>query len=116
MPMRFKTTENPGSSYVDIRVGEGHGIHQLQLDAALTADDDGYIPAGTPVKADGTAVAATQSTYAFVGPESVKKNDAGATPGNIILTGVLNRDAIEDNLGRVLTAEEATVPAAIRLL
>lgn len=118
MPLSFTTTQNPGSSYVDIRVGEGHGIHQMQLAAALTADADGLIPVGTPVDNTGAAVPATAGSkaFAFVGPEPVKKNAAGVTPGNVILTGVLNRDAIEDNLGRVLTATEADVVAGLRLL
>lgn len=118
MPLSFTTTQNPGDSYVDVRVGEGHAIHQIKLNAANLAasrDADDYLPAGLPVKADGTAVAATQAPYAFIGPEAVKlgANDIFA---NVILTGVLNRDAIEANLGRVLTADEANVPAAIRLL
>lgn len=118
MPIRFATTENPGSSYIDFRVGEGHGIHQMQLDAALPADADGYIAAGTPVDAAGAAVPATAgaTAYAFVGPEAVRKAAAGATPGNVILTGVLNRDAIEANLGRVLTATEAATAAGLRLI
>lgn len=116
MPISIETTAG-GTGYADIRVGEVQ-VHQLVLNAANLAgsrDADGYLPVGFPIKADGTAVAATQTTYAFVGPEAVKLGAANSF-GNIILAGVLYRDMIEDNLGRALTADEANVPAAIRLL
>lgn len=117
MPMSITTTAG-GTSYGDIRVGEGHGIHQGLLDAAGLAasrDADGNLPVGLPVLATGLTVT-IGTAYGFVGPEPVKLG-ATNTFGNLIMTGVLNRDMIEANLGRVLTAAElAGVPSTIKLI
>ena len=109
MPISASTTSG-GTSYVDIRVGEGHAIHQATLDVSgLTADADGYVPPGQPILASGAPVTQGADTaeiaHGVVGPEAVKEGDADHF-GNVILTGALNQDAIEDNLGRALTANE----------
>lgn len=111
MPISVDRTAGD-TGFVDIRVGDGHGIHQQIIDVATqTATDvNGYLPPGVPLQASGvpvtnTATVGTQVVAGVVGPESVKLGAANHF-GNAILTGVLNRDAIEDNLGRVLSANE----------
>lgn len=101
------TVQAGGVSYADIRFGEGHSIHQGLLDAAALAasrDADGHLPPGLPVKADGTIVAAGDA-YGIVGPGPAKLG-AVNTFGGMLFSGGLNRDMIEANLGRVLSAAE----------
>ena len=96
-----------GTSYTDIRWGEGHNIHQTLLDAtalAASRDADGNIPPGLPVSAAGGIVAAGDAA-AIVGPEPVKLGSTNVF-GNAIFSSGLNRDMIESNLGRVLSAAE----------
>ena len=114
MPISIERTAG-GTAYVDVRVGEGHGIHQATLDvSALTADADGYIPPGQPILDTGAPVTQGVDTaevaYGVVGPEAVKEGDADHF-GNVILDVALNRDPIEDNLGRALTANEISALA-----
>lgn len=117
MPMGSSTTPG-GTAYGDIRVGEGHTIHQGLLDAAGLAasrDADGYLPPGLPVLATGLPVTAG-TALGYIGPEAVKLGSVN-TFGNIIMGGGLNRDMIEDNLGRVLSAAEiAGKPSTITML
>jgi hypothetical protein len=97
-----------GQGYVDIRVGDGHGIHEGLIDVSTlgAADDaEGYLPPGLPLTAAGDPVGSGESAYGVIGPEPVKMGAADHF-GNMIMTGILNRDAIEDNLGRVLSADE----------
>lgn len=109
MPISVTSTAG-GVSYGDIRIGEGHWIHQLLINAANVAgarDADGYLPPGLPLKADGTLVAGAQATFCLLGPEAVKVGSVNVF-ANVILGGAVNRDMIEDNLGRVLSADELT--------
>lgn len=111
MPMSVTNTAAAGTAYVDIRVGEGHGIHQTLLDvSALTGVDDtsGSLPPGLPILVSGAPVSAgAQTAFGLIGPEPVKLAAADHF-GNVMLSGVFNRDAIEDNLGRSLSADELT--------
>lgn len=107
MPIQFTSTAG-GTGYIDIRVGDGHGIHQGLVDVSEVTgvdDADGYLPIGLPLTAAGDPVGAAEDAYGVVGPEPVKVGTADHF-ANMIFTGVLNRDAIEDNLGRSLTADE----------
>jgi hypothetical protein len=108
MPISVTNTAAAGVSYIDIRVGEAV-VHQGLIDvSALTSVDDanGSLPVGLPLKADGAPVTAgTDVIFGLVGPEPVKLQAADHF-GNVFLSGVFNRDAIEDNLGRALTANE----------
>ena len=108
MPLSVSSTAG-GTAYVEIRVGSAHNIHQELLDvSAITADADGYIAPGLPIISGGGAVSgADQTATGVVGPEPVKEGAADHF-GNVILDGALNQDAIEDNLGRVLSANELT--------
>ncbi len=116
MPISVTSSAAPGAGYVDVRVGVGHGIHQVLIDVsavAASADADGYLPPGLGIAADGTvAHAAATTATCVIGPEAVK---VGAVDhfGNAIFSGVLNRDAIEDNVG---SAQAATLPGTIRLI
>ena len=107
MPISITTTSG-GTGYVDIRVGDGHGIHQgwLDVSALTSADDaDGYLPPGLPIAADGTPVGSSEDACGIIGPEAVKMGSADHF-ANMIFTGPVNRNAIEDNLGRALSADE----------
>jgi hypothetical protein len=84
------TLDTGGVSYMDIRFGEGHGIPVLAT--------------GLPVSGAG------QSAYGIIGPEAQKLGSVNRF-GNMIFSGPLNRDAIEANLGRVLSANELSAIA-----
>lgn len=113
MPISFTATPAPGTGYADIRVGGSHNIHQAPIAAAVTADAQGYFMPGTPLQADGTAISAGSQVAKFVvGPEAVRKAATGATQGNTFLDGAISQDMIEDNLGRVLNANEIAALAA----
>lgn len=106
MPLSFTSTAG-GTGYADIRVGHVDQ-HQTLIDVsglAAAVDADGYLPPGLPLDATGNPVGAAEDAYAILGPEAVKLGAADHF-GNAILGGVLNRDMIEDNLGRALTVDE----------
>ena len=108
MPIEFTSTAG-GTGYIDIRVaGDVHGIHQGLVDVSEVTgvdDADGYLPPGLPLTATGDPVGVGEDAYGVIGPEAVKVGGADHF-ANMIFSGVLNRDAIEDNLGRALTADE----------
>lgn len=110
MPMSITNTAAVGVGQIDIRVGECQ-IHQLLLDVSdLAAFDDaaGSLPVGLPILANGDPVSAgAQTAFGVIGPEPVQMGAADHF-ANVIISGALNRDAIEDNLGRVLSADELT--------
>lgn len=117
--MISRTTTAGGTAYGDIRVGECQVHQSLMAAAALAASRDagGSLPVGLPVKVDGTPITGVgQATFGLIGPEAVKLGSVNVF-GNVIIAGAVNRDMIEDNLGRALTADEiASLPAAIRLI
>jgi hypothetical protein len=109
MPITVTSTAG-GIGYIEIRLDpKGCETHQAIYDVStLGAHDDanGYLPPGLPLKADGSPVSGAGQTAAYVvGPEAVKMGAADHF-ANVILNGFLVRDAIEDNLGRVLSADE----------
>ena len=110
MPMSVTNTSAVGTAYSDIRVGDVQ-VHQITYDVStLSGADDagGSLPVGLPILANGAPVSAgAQTAYGVVGPEPVK---LGAVDhfANVIIAGALNKDAIEDNLGRSLSADELT--------
>ncbi|MEO5772708.1 MAG: hypothetical protein ABIQ32_01140 [Sphingomicrobium sp.] len=108
------TLDAGGVSYMDIRFGEGHSIHEGLLDATLLAasrDADGNLPPGLPVLATGGPVSgAAQSAYGLIAPEPAKLGTINRF-GNMLYSGGLNRKAIEANLGRVLSANELSAIA-----
>jgi hypothetical protein len=121
MPISVTNTAAPGRAYIDVRVGECQ-IHQGLIDVSTLGsndDADGYLPPGLPILTNGAPVSgATDVVLGVIGPEPVKLGTADRF-GNVILSGNLNRDAIEDNLGRSLSANELASLAlvgAIRLI
>lgn len=95
-------------AYGDVRVGEGHCIHQIRLDAAALAasrDANGFLPPGLPVRPAGTPVSAAGQNAVVIGPEPVALG-AVNTFGNVICSQGLNGDQIAANLGRAITADE----------
>lgn len=116
MPIAFSTTAG-GPSYIDVRGGAYNNVHQIKLGAAGLAasrDADGYLPPGLPVLLTGAPVSGAGQTAVVIGPEPVKLGSVDLF-ANVIIDGPLTRDAIEDNLGRVLSANELAALAAFRL-
>lgn len=110
MPITVTAPTGGGTGYIEIRLDpKGCETHQLKFDVSeLTGnkDADGYLPPGLPMQADGSPVDGASQTAAYVvGPEALKLGTADHF-GNVILNGILVKDAIEDNLGRVLSANE----------
>lgn len=115
MPIRVTNTAAAGTSYVDIRVGEGHTIHQILLDVSDLfddTDDAGYLPPGLGVTAAGTLAHESGTTVALIGPEPVYIGTVTSTTdvfGNAIFAGGVNGDAITDNVGAALAAAPANI-------
>lgn len=115
MPMRVTATAALGLSYIDIRVGEGHTIHQTLLDVSDLyddTDDQGYLPVGFGISATGTAAHASGTTVCLIGPEPVYIGLVTSTTdvfGNAIYAGGVNGDAITDNVGTALAAAPANI-------
>lgn len=108
----MKVTKKAGaSSYIDVKLGTAHTTHQVKLNAAALAafkDANGDLPPGLPIQRDGTPITAPgQRAVGIVGPESTPV-EAHGNFGNVILGGYATQDAIESNLGRVLTADEVS--------
>lgn len=126
MPLSVrKTTGTTG--YGHPIVGDAGPLLQVVVDISeLTiaeVDADGYLKPGVMFKSDGTQPDGSGFLYA-VNPEPIKivdyvptdvllAADTATIPVGTVTSGVLNRDIIEDNLGRAMTANEiAAVTAA----
>lgn len=115
MPISVTNTAAAGSAYSDIRVGECQVHQQLYDVSGLGSADDasGSLPVGLPITTAGIPVAAGTDVIAgLVGPEPVKLQAADHF-GNLFISGNFNRDAIEDNLGRALSANELAAIALV---
>lgn len=108
MPISVTNVAAAGVAYSDIRVGECQ-VHQCLIDVStLTGVDDANnsLPVGLPILATGAPVTGgTDVIFGLVGPEPVKLQAADHF-GNVFISGSFNKDAIEDNLGRALNANE----------
>lgn len=116
MPITVSTTAG-GASFIEVRGGAYNNVHQIKLSASALAasrDANGYLPPGLPVQKAGTPVSGASQVAVVIGPEPVKLGAADIF-ANVILDGPLTRDAIEDNLGRVLSANELAALAAFSL-
>jgi hypothetical protein len=134
MPMHVKKTAAV-STYDPVFLGEILAMEQVLVDVSeLTTDEvdaDGWLKPGVPFKQDGTLADGSGHIYA-VNPEPQNLHLATIPPTNGTLAadtktyplgmgtmGTVNRDIIEDNLGRALTANEltafATAPCKINL-
>lgn len=126
MPLKVATTTGT-TVYGHPIVGEAQGLLQVVVDISELTDDlvdaDGYLKPGVMFKSDGTQPDGTGFLYG-VNPEPIKivdyvptdallAADTGTIPVGCVVGGVLNRDVIEDNFGRAMTANEiAAVTAA----
>lgn len=134
MPAHIKKTAG-GTTYAPPFLGEILAMEQVLVDISeLTTDEvdaDGWLKPGVPFKQDGTLADGSGHIYA-VNPEPQNLRMAVLPPTNGTLSGdtrtyplgmgtigTVNRDVIEDNLGRALTANEltafATAPCKINL-
>ena len=108
MPISVTNVAAAGVAYADIRVGECQ-VHQSLIDVStLTGVDDvnNSLPVGLPIKVDGSPITAgTDVVFGLIGPEPVKLQAADHF-GNVFISGSFNKDMIEDNLGRSLSANE----------
>jgi hypothetical protein len=123
------------TTYAPVFLGEILAMEQVLVDVSeLTTDEvdaDGWLKPGVPFKQDGTLADGSGHIYA-VNPEPQNLHLATVPPTNTSLgndtktyplgmgtMGTVNRDVIEDNLGRALTADEltafATAPCKINL-
>lgn len=115
MPMNVTNTAAAGVNYGDIRVGEGHTIHQIKLDVSDLYDDTdagGYLPPGLGIAAAGTLAHVSGTTVCLVGPEPVYIGKVTSTVdvfGNAIFAGGVNGDMIADNVGAALAAAPANI-------
>jgi hypothetical protein len=119
MPAKVTTTSAGAVDYGSHIVGPILFVHQmaLVLTGFTTAEIDslGYLKPGVPVEADGTLVNTTSQTIFGVTIEAIKVangNAAGDISGagtqqiTVMTIGQVNKKIIEDNLGRVLSANE----------
>lgn len=125
MPMRVKSLTAAGAAFGYPFLGPMNHTLTVRLDASvLTAnelDANGYIVPGTPLKADGTLVSGTGQLIRGVVIEPIKVADGNAAADiaagvdqdiAIGVIGIVQRDIVEDNLGRVLSADEIAAFAA----
>lgn len=126
MPIGVKKTTGT-TGYGHPIVGDALGLLQVVVDISeLTiaeVDADGYLKPGVMFKSDGTQPDGTGFLYA-VNPEPIKivdyvptdillAADTATIPVGMVTAGIINRDVVEDNLGRAMTANEiAAVTAA----
>ena len=134
MPLKIKKTAGD-TTYGPVFLGEILAMEQVLIDVSeLTTDEvdaDGWLKPGVPFKQDGTLADGSGCIYA-VNPEpqdlmlatvpptnTSLGNDTKTFPLGMGTMGTVNRDIIEDNLGRALTANEltafATAPCKINL-
>lgn len=125
MPMEYRPTATGGTGYTDPFVGRPGPAANLLVDVSTLAyhdgtgevDAQGYLKPGVALTAAGATCAATAAAFGVV-PEATKLNLATIPPTDaslanetdqfvgVFTSGLLNRDIIEDNLGRALTATE----------
>lgn len=120
MPIGITTTAG-GLAHSPVFVGEIQGTDMVKVDISdLTTkevDADGYIKPGVPLDKSGNLVGSAVAVWG-VTIEAIKLNHATIPPTDVSLAadtgtsavavgfGLCNRDIMEDNLGRALTADE----------
>lgn len=134
MPFSVRTVRSAGTGYGAVFVDGPRDVEQITVDMSdLTyadgsggeVDADGYIIPGVLLKSDGTLADATPGEYIYgVVIEATKvpglttvAADATVQAASdfqvaVARGGLLNRDMVEDNLGRALTANELAALAA----
>lgn len=120
MPIQIKA-KSGGMAHAPVFVGDILGTDVVNVDISdLTTyevDADGYLKPGVPFSKSGDLVGSTVPVWG-VTIEPIKLNHATIPPTNTSLAadtgtfpvavgfGLCNRDIMEDNLGRALTADE----------
>ena len=117
MPSMVEKTSG-AIGYASPFVGEPKDILHVKVDvSARTSDEvdsDGYLKAGVPLTSDGLLIGASNTKRVGIVVEPVKIVAAGTTLSGVTadpfvacsFTCAINRDAVEDNLGRALSANE----------
>ena len=118
MPIRIRKTAAGGSGYGWPFIGPVDHTVQLKVDvSALTlkeVDKRGYLKPGVPFKRNGTLIGAGEKLYgvsveATRVAESNSADDLAAAVDPFVAVATIaqvNRDIVEDNLARALTADE----------
>lgn len=126
MPLRIENTAG-GKSWSNPFVGEMGPPAHLKLDVSTLTTDEvdsrGYLKPGVPLKVNGALVSgAGQVVYGMTceAQKIVADNPTNTTLGEdtsdplvtVIISGLVNLDVVEDNLGRALSANELAAIAA----
>jgi hypothetical protein len=109
MPMNKTTVTAGGTGYATVGLFVGPVDHTEAIpvtvaDVSSLVDDNNFLIPGTPLTADGEPIDDGDAVYGVV-MEPVK---AAGTSLHVTVAriGLVNRDIVEDNLGRALTADE----------
>jgi hypothetical protein len=120
MPLRISNTAG-GTDYANPLVGGAYDVTNLKLDVStLTTnevDSKGFLKPGVPLQLSsgvGVLISGASQTVYGVTFEPIKLRDDNSGLGTdttdpiiaVATAGLLNLDIIEDNLGRVLSANE----------
>lgn len=118
MPITIETPASEGNSYGHPFVGPGAqytDVVKVDISALTTAevDADGFLKPGLPLLKTGLPVTAGPVYGVALEPIKIAADNAAGTLAAAVdcfvalgTHGIVNRDIIEDNLGRVLTAAE----------
>lgn len=118
MPMRVKDTADAGEVHANPFVGPIDHPIAIRVDVSTLTDaevdDYGYLRPGTPLTRAGTLPGVDEFVFgcviegAKVADDNVAATLAAAEDVDVAVTviGAVNRAILEDNLGRVLTANE----------
>ncbi len=116
MPLAIETTAR-GLTHSPVFVGEITGTDVVKVDLSDLSDEevdgDGYIKPGVPLAKDGNLVGSGVPVWGVtIEPIKVASGgtdailDAATDCFVTVGFGLCNRDIMEDNLGRALTADE----------
>lgn len=125
MPVSVAKTAGT-STYGNPIVGEPGPLLQVVVDISeLTTDEvdaDGFLKPGVSFKSDGTQPDGSGFMYAmnieptkiitYVPTNALLAADTDTIPVGCVIGGVINRDIVEDNLGRAMTANELAAAIA----
>lgn len=112
------TKTSGGLGYGSPFVGEPKDILHVKVDvsglSANEVDTEGYLKPGVPLTIAGALIGASNTARVGVTVEAAKIVPAGTTLSGVTsdpfvavaFTAAVNRDIMEDNLGRALTANE----------
>ena len=125
MPLSVVKTAGT-TTYGHPLVGDSGPLLQVVVDISelttANVDADGFIVPGTSFKSDGTQPDGSGFMYAmvvepikiidYVPTDVLLAADTATIPVGCAVGGVINRDVVEDNLGRAMTANELAAAVA----